>query len=231
MNKEILRDVVGWDTVTWGRAISYWQIKQLKIDVAPGREIKVLDIGSLGGGLSLMFALMGCQVRCTDLKNPKETAAPLHQRYGVANRITYQVLDALELNEEESCDIICFKSVLGGVGHDDNYEAQRKMMENIYRALKPGGYLLFAENTTASPLHRFLRKCFIPWSSYWRYVTLQEINELCGPFSEVRHKSFGFLGTMGRNEGQRIFLGSIDQLLDRFMPAVAKYCVSVVARK
>lgn len=231
MDRMLLRNIVTWDTVTWGRAISYWQTEQLDLGGTDEREIKVLDIGSLGGGLSLMFALMGFQVRCTDLKDPQKTAAPLHQRYGVEDRITYQVLDALELNEEESYDIICFKSVLGGVGHDDNYEAQRKMIENIYRALKPGGYLLFAENTTASPLHRFLRKRFISWSSYWRYVTLKEVDELCSPFSEVRHKSFGFWGTMGRNEGQRIFLGSIDQLLDRFIPATAKYCVSVVARK
>lgn len=178
-----------------------------------------------------MFALMGCQVCCTDLQDPIKTAGSLHQRYGVEDRITYQALDALELDEEEVFDIICFKSVLGGVGHHNNYKAQQKMMENIYRALKPGGYLFFAENTTASPLHRFLRKRFISWSGFWRYVTLEEIDELCRPFSEIRHKNFGFLGTMGRNESQRVFLGSIDQLLDRFIPAAAKYCVSVVAKK
>lgn len=231
MDKKILRDVVEWDTVTWGRAILYWKTKQLDISDVHRREIKVLDVGSRGGGLSLMFALMGYQVRCTDLENPKEIAAPLHQRYGVENRITYQALDILKLDEDESYDIICFKSVLGGVGHHNNYEAQKKMMKNIYQALKPGGYLFFAENTTASLLHRFLRMHFVSWSSYWRYVSLKEVDELCGPFSEVHHKSFGFWGTMGRNERQRIFLGSIDRLLDRFMPATVKYCVSVVARK
>lgn len=231
MDEVLLRDIVEWDTVTWGRAISYWQTEQLNLNAVHGKGICVLDIGSRGGGLSLLFALMGCQVRCTDLDNPKETAAPLHQRYNVEDRITYQALDVLKLDEEETCDIICFKSVLGGVGHHNNYDAQRKMVENIYRALRPGGYLFFAENTTASPLHRFLRKHFISWSSYWRYVSLKEVEELCCPFAEVHRKSFGFWGTMGRNERQRIFLGSVDQLLDRFIPAEAKYCVSVVARK
>lgn len=178
-----------------------------------------------------MFALIGFQVQCTDLTDPKESAGPLHQRYGVENRIVYRALDALELDEEEAYDVICFKSVLGGVGHHDNYKAQQKMIENIHRALKPGGYLLFAENTTASPLHRFLRRRFSSWASYWRYVTLDEVDELCRPFSQVWRKSFGFLGTLGRSEGQRIFLGSIDRLFDCFLPAGAKYCVSVVARK
>lgn len=231
MDQALLRDVIEWDTVTWGRAVSYWQAEQLNCTNVHGGGAYVLDIGSRGGGLSLMFALMGCQVHCTDLKNPKETAGPLHQRYGVESRITYWALDALKLNEEETYDIICFKSVLGGVGHHDNYEAQQKMMYNIYRALKPGGYLFFAENVVASPLHRFLRKHFISWSRYWRYVTLEEVDELCCPFSEVWHKNFGFLGAMGRNERQRVFLGSVDRLLDRFIPASAKYCVSVVAKK
>lgn len=196
-----------------------------------GGGANVLDVGSRNGGLSLMFAMLGCRVHCTDLTDPRGSAGALHRRYGVEERIVYQALDVLELDEVEEYDIVCFKSVLGGVGHHNNYDAQRKMIENIYCALKPGGYLLFAENTMASPLHRFLRKHCNAWGNYWRYVSLTEIDELCRPFSEVRWKSFGFLGALGRSETQREVLGSVDRWCDRFLPAGARYCVSVVARK
>lgn len=178
-----------------------------------------------------MFARLGYQVCCTDLTDPKDLAGPLHLQYGVEDQIVYQALDVLKLDAVNQYDIICFKSVLGGVGHDDHYDAQEKMMENIYRALKPGGYLMFAENTTASALHRFFRRHFVPWGKSWRYITLAETQALCKKFSEVRQKSFGFLSAFGRSGRQRTFLGSVDALLDRFLPAGMKYCVSVVAKK
>lgn len=227
MEKNLRKDVIEWDEVTWGRAVDFWNAEGLR---PPEDGGLVLDLGSRGGGLSLLFALLGWRVHCTDLENPEATAKPLHDRYGVGGRITYRALDALELDAVEAYDIICFKSVMGGVGHHDNYAAQRKMMENIHRALKPGGYLLFAENTTSSPLHRFLRKRFNAWD-YWRYVSLDEVEELCRPFSEARRRSFGFLGALGRSEGQRVLLGSADRALDRFLPEGARYCVSVAARK
>lgn len=29
MDKVLLRDVIEWDTVTWGRAVDFWQAEQL----------------------------------------------------------------------------------------------------------------------------------------------------------------------------------------------------------
>lgn len=229
MDKAMAKAVIEWDTVTWARAVDFWKAPECTPFKDNGRL--VLDVGGRGGGLSLMFALLGYRVCCTDLGNPSETAGPLHRQYGVEDLITYRTLDVLDLDEKEKYDIICFKSVMGGVGHHNHYDAQQKMIENIYRALKPGGYLYFAENTTASPLHRFLRGRFSPWAAYWRYVTPEEVHELCRPFSQVRYKSFGFLGTLGRSERQRRLLGSVDRIFDCFLPAGLKYCISVVAKK
>ena len=218
MDKVLLRDVIEWDTVTWGRAVDFWQAAH------------VLDIGSRGGGLSLMFAQMGCQVRCTDLENPKETAAPLHQRYGVEDRISYAAVNAVKLDAIEEYDIICFKSVLGGIGYGDNRPDQEKAVRNMYRALKPGGYLMFAENLTATPVHQLLRRKFNRWNT-WRYITIAEAIDFCSDFSEVRFRCFGFFGTLGRNERQRRVLGRIDEAIDWLLPDSAKYTISVVARK
>lgn len=126
--------------------------------------------------------------------------------------------------------MICFKSVLGGVGHHDNREAQQTAIHNCYRALKPGGHLVFAENLVSSRMHQALRKRFNAWT-YWRYITVAEALAFCGEFSQVDYRCFGFLGTFGRSERQRNILGRVDCCFDRFLPENQKYIISVVARK
>lgn len=139
-------------------------------------------------------------------------------------------MNAVELDAVEEYDVICFKSVLGGIGYGGNKAAQETAVRNLYRALKPGGYLVFAENLTATPVHQFLRRKFNRWNT-WRYITIKEALAFCSDFSEVRWRCFGFLGTFGRSEGQRRALGRIDTALDWLLPSGAKYIISVAARK
>lgn len=228
--KEFRRDVVEWDTVNWSRAIDFWNVDGL---LAAGAS-RVLDLGARGGGLSLLFAQRAAsndiKVVCSDLTEPSKTAGSLHQKYGVTDRISYAAVDATKISESEAYDVICFKSVLGGVGYQDNKEAQRIAIQNCYRALKPGGHLVFAENLVASPLHQALRKRFNAWT-YWRYVTVDEVQEFCRDFSKVDYRCYGFLGTFGRSVGQRDLLGRVDTCFDRLLPERAKYIISVVAEK
>ncbi len=100
------RAVVEWDTVNWSRAIDFWSI-ETRID---DRPVRILEVGARGGGLSLMFAkeplAEGSEVICSDLTAPVATAGPLHQEWGVAKQISYQAINAIELDEEEKYDII-----------------------------------------------------------------------------------------------------------------------------
>ena len=48
-------------------------------------------------------------------------------------------MNAVELDAVEEYDVICFKSVLGGIGYGGNKAAQETAVRNLYRALKPGG--------------------------------------------------------------------------------------------
>lgn len=231
--KALQKDVLEWDTVNWGRAVDFWHLES----ICKKGPLRVLDVGARRGGLSLLFGVLNqCRIAnciniiCSDLTNPSEQAKPLHQKYGLTDYISYAAVNAVTLDTVEEYDIICFKSVLGGIGYGDNKTAQETAIQNMYRALKPGGYLIFAENLTATSFHQFLRKKFNRWNT-WRYVTPEETLAFCSDFSEVCWRCFGFLGALGRNETQRRFLGYIDWLLDRFLPASAKYCISVVARK
>ncbi len=231
--KEFQQDVLEWDTVNWRRAVDFWDVAS----ICQGKSLRVLDVGARSGGLSLLFGCAGQEgiadytsIVCSDLSNPSETAGPLHQKYGLESRVSYAVVNAVELEAVEEYDVVCFKSVLGGIGYGDNKAAQEAAVRNMYRALRPGGYLVFAENLAATRVHQFLRKKFNRWNS-WRYITIAEVQAFCSDFSDVRWRCFGFLGTLGRSERQRRFLGRIDQIFDCLLPDNAKYIISVVAKK
>lgn len=140
IEKEFIRDVVEWDIKNWWRAIQFWEDRiERRLE---GK--KVLDIGGRSGGLSLYWAMKGANVICSDINNDGfEKARILHQKYGVEKKISYEVIDATEIPYKNEFDIICFKSVLGGVGYNNNYEKQKQMMKNIYMALVDGGNLFF----------------------------------------------------------------------------------------
>ena len=229
MEKLLARDVVEWDVYNWSRGIDLWK----KFDAKGCQGKKILDIGGRSGGLSLYWALQGAdKVICSDVNdNAFENAKKLHKKYHVEDQISYEIIDATNIPFENEFDIICFKSVLGGVGYNNNYENQKLMIKNIYDALKPGGKLFFVENLQGSFLHSFARKKFVKWGNRWRYVTIQEIKEMLEMFSEVKYTTIGFLGCFGRNAVLSDFLGHIDVCCEKLVGEKNRYILSCVAKK
>lgn len=227
MTEKLIQDIIQWDIKSWTKALEYWDqnIDWNKINNA-------LELGGREGGLSLWLGLKGKEVICSDLKDVKSTAEPLHIRHNVNRNITYQDIDATNIPYENHFDLIVFKSILGGIGSNNNYEIQKKVFGEIYKALKPGGKLLFAENLVASPLHQELRKRFVNWGNTWRYLSLNEITESLNAYASFSLKATGFLATFGRNERQRNFLSSIDELfINKACPDNWKYIGYGIAEK
>jgi SAM-dependent methyltransferase len=227
MTKELINDIIQWDIKSWSKALAYWD-KSINWD----KIQNALELGGREGGLSLWLALKGNNVVCSDLKDVKLTAEPLHIRHNVSNLITYRDIDATNIPYENYFDIVVFKSILGGIGSNNNYEIQKKVFKEIHKALKPGGKLLFAENLIASPLHRQLRKMFVNWGNTWRYISLQEFNDFLKDYSSFTLNATGFLATFGRNENQRNLLSGIDDLiLNKVCPNNWKYIGYGIAEK
>lgn len=222
-----LSHVLEWDVATWCAALDLW-----KPYLAGLEDRRVLDIGARNGGLSLFFALCGMQVTCSDLRGPSPEARALHERHGVSEQVRYCALDttALDLPDEEF-DIVCFKSVLGGVGYGNRYDRQKQAITEMHRVLRPGGVLLFAENLRGSFLHRCFRQLFVPWARDWRYLAVPELTDLFSGFRSVRTSCHGFAATFGRTERQRSLLHKLDLLLDPVLPDSWKYMVAGVAEK
>jgi len=227
MTDELRSDIIQWDIRSWSKALALWDSE---IDWSSVQNS--LELGGREGGLSLWIAMKGKLVVCSDLHDVKTTAEPLHLKYQVDHLITYQDIDATAIPYENHFDIIAFKSIIGGIGTNDNPARQQHVFREIYRALKPGGKLLFAENLIASPFHQGLRKKFVNWGNSWRYISVAEMRGFLTDFSKVTLKTTGVLATFGRNELQRNILSGADRLLfNRIFPERWKYISYGIAVK
>ncbi len=223
-----IKDIIEWDQMNWSHALYYWK----KNATIPLEKSFALDLGARNGGLSLWLASQGARVVCSDLTGPTNQAKELHRNYKVENKISYTEIDATSIPYKDEFDIVLFKSMLGGIGRNDKKELQLATIKEIYKSLKPGGELFFAENLRASPIHQFFRKKFIRWGSEWRYVSIQEMKEFTVLFSNFKYKTVGFLGAFGRTEWQRMVLGILDKSIFNFIvPKSWRYIIIGIARK
>ena len=120
---------------------------------------------------------------------------------------------------------------MGGISRNGQDKLKERTLNEIYKCLKPGGKLLFAENIEASLLHTFMRKNFIKWGSGWNYLKYRDINQIFGKFKNVKYETVGFFGAFGRTEKQRNMLGKLDNLLAPFIPESSRYIVMGIAEK
>ena len=220
--KEMLNDIIVWDVENWSKAIRYWE------QVLPVRDkqYQCLELGSSKGGMSLWLALNGNSVLCTDLNGPERDAYFIHEKYNCRSKIQYAAVDALDIPFKNKFDIIIFKSIIGGISSNSE-ENKAKVIEQIHKALKPGGQLLFAENLEATYMHKVLRRNF--GTKGWNYLRFNEIKPAFSAFKKVTYKTVGFFGCLGRNEWQRNMLGKIDGFLNGLIPDRFKYIVIGVA--
>lgn len=226
MNKELIKDIIQWDVKSWSKALLYWEKNMDWHQIQNG-----LELGGHQGGLSLWLALKGKNIICSDIKDVRNNAEKLHLSHGISS-ITYQDMDAANIPYENHFDVIVFKSIIGGIGRNDNHEIQQQVFHQIYKALKPGGKLLFAENLIASSFHQRLRKKYVNWGDSWRYVSMDEMKDFLKEFASFEMKTTGVLGTFGRNEKQRNFLSTLDQIFfNHISPKKWKYINYGIAQK
>jgi len=227
LDRQVVHTIIEWDVRNWSRAIPFW-LSALP-DSLEGK--RALALGERNGGLSLMLALRGANVVCSDLGGPTENARVLHSRFGVSDRVQYRSIDACAIDfQNETFDIVAFKSMLGALA---SLERQTIAIAEIARVLRPEGVLLFAENLRGSLVHRTIRRMVKGDSWYgWKYVTILELNDLCSTsFSSHELQTFGFASVFARWERARTLVHYFDRVVDPLIPENWKYICFGVARR
>jgi SAM-dependent methyltransferase len=219
-------EVIEWDIANWSSALSFWEPY-----VRTCESLECLELGSRRGGLSLWMASQGHRVICSDIVSPKATAGPGHERYGVSGLIQYEAVDAVAIPYANRFDVVLFKSILGAIGHNGRLDQQRLAVQQMYKALRPGGRLLFAENLAGSFLHTYCRERFVPWGRRWRYVSLAELKSFFAEFSSFRYTTRGFFGAFGQTESQRKLLARVDRIFEPLLSESSRYIGIGVAVK
>jgi SAM-dependent methyltransferase len=219
---------IEWDVRNWSAALTFWQ-QHSSINLA---GCEALEIGTRNGGLSLWLASQGARVVSTDIEPPTPRAVRLHEINRRSDQIRYELMDATHIPYSGQFDVVVFKSVLGAIGRVGGSSMQQHAVDEMYKALKPGGELFFAENLLASPVHQFCRRRFVRWGSGWRYVAIGEMRRYLSRFSQLQYATVGFAGAFGRSERQRNFLSFFDRMVfDRTLPESWRYIMVGVARR
>lgn len=232
MQAALLKDIIDWDVDNWSQALPFWEPVIDKQQ--PGA--KILAIGERGGGLSLWLALKGFHVICTDRKLPLPQAESLHEKYGVEDKITYRELDIVHADIQGQFDIVILKSVIGGLKGEygstasRNEDTRHQAVQNIYKLLKPGGYLLTADNMHGSWLMQWPRKLQNKNNS-WHYFTPQEIARLLNSFSSVSTRYFGVFPTRFFSPVLNRIFFFFNKLFTGWLPVGTYYIGFTKARK
>lgn len=220
------KEIIGWDVKNWSEALKYWE----KL-VSTNNKLECLEIGANKGGISLWLASKGHHVVCNDLHPVSEETLKYHSEFSLKGKIEYQSFDAAQIPFENYFDIIILKSVMGGIGRAGRNDRIEASIQAIYKALKPGGMFLFAENLQGSRLHKFFRKKFVSWSQDWNYIQKKQLEKYLECFKETEIRTTGFAGAFGFNEVSRNLLGNLDSIFFNKLPESYHYIIYGHAKK
>ena len=229
-----LKDILGWDTINWSQALHYWD---KFIPQENTSNLTALELGSgFNGGLSLWLALKKIKTTCSGYHpryvGASDKAKLIHHKYDVKDFVEYKEVDARHIPHKSQYDIICYKSMLGGIVAKGEFDTAKKVIDGIYEALKPGGILLFAENILSTSIHQIIRNRYGSGKQKWRYFTIGELIKLHGIFNSFEYQTYGFLGCFGVSEKQRSILGRIDRaIFNKILPERLNYILAGVAIK
>ena len=228
--KQQLNNYLEWDIYSWSKAIDSWD--EILNKQSNLKELKALELGGRNGGLSLFLAQKGIHTVCSDFGGPTPKANALHQQENVASIIEYADIDASNINfPDAQFDIVIFKSILGVVAANGKTENLALASNEIFRVLKPGGILLFAENMKASSMHSWARKKFVRWGNNWHYLSINEMEQFVAPYQTKKIQYFGFISAFVKIAALKKLAYFIDLLKYRFIPNSWKYIAYGWAQK
>lgn len=226
MNKKELKDIINWDVETWKEILPYWEEQLVEYEKTTS---VCIEIGARDGGITLWMALNGFKMICSDNYYDLEDAKKLHTEYKIIEGVEYKKVDLLNWQEEGRYDVIVLKSVFGALQNEISINTA---VDNIFRNLKKGGILLFAENSKGTFFHQKLRKKYTDWGNIWFYFDDELIKTLFDKFEVVEVRHNGVLTVLGNRIGFSTIFSKLDKyFFNKITPNRVKYMLFGYAKK
>ena len=233
LSKKLIDYTIVWNFGIWSRAIRYWGECLSGSDFS---NMKVLEIGAnKRSAVSLVFADKGAD--CTLGYYPLPKDSPEHflknmdlELDGTVNVIP---LNIFEMPFNEEFDIVCMKSVLGGISKLNDCDNWSKGIDAAWEAVKPGGYLALAENVRGTFMHDYMRKNYRKNSKPWNYFSPNKYINKVQSLGKYKWKTFGFLSFTDLGiKRLGTWLYAIDCILfEWFIPNNNRVVISLIVQK
>ncbi len=192
MNDKINNDIIGWDIGIWSKSLQFFD---QNIDFKKINNALELGASSQSGGYSLYLSQKGIHTICSSHLHVNKKTKLIHGKYKSSQLIKYEKVDILNIPYSNFFDLVCFKSVLGGIKR--NFEPKKILeisFKQISKCLKNDGILIFSENITSTTVHKFFRKKFTIPVYGWHYFDIEELIKICDlSFHEVQNTTNGFI--------------------------------------
>jgi len=185
-NKSNNENIFKWDTENWSKTLELWRM--MIYESFDG--LKVLELGAGDGSLSIWTSNQGGDVICSDLSINDEKINTIKSQIVNTEKIKFESIDILDIPYTNYFDIILFKSVLGSL---PSFNKQKLAFEQIHKALKNNGKLLFCENMKSTFIHQYFRSKK-PWAYYWRYPSYNELIIMSKQFRKINYDTYGLIG-------------------------------------
>ena len=138
---------------------------------------KVLDVGCGNGRMAQIFA--GKKIEYLGLDNSKELIQIAQERYASQPDYKFAVADALALElPEAGFDLILMIAVLH---HIPTRQGRQKIINDLYRALKPGGHVVIS-NWNLFKIGGRKKFRYFPYLFDWRFKASRGVRGLADAF-------------------------------------------------
>lgn len=141
---------------------------------------KVLDVGCGNGRMAQIF--VGKRVEYLGLDNSKELIRIAKERYKDKGDFQFEICDALSIEncklKIENFDLILMIAVLH---HIPTREGRQKIINDLYRALKPGGHIVIS-NWNLWKIGGRKRFRYYPYLFDWRFKSSRGVKSFSDAF-------------------------------------------------
>lgn len=222
---------LGWNFQNWQEPFLFWK-ENVGLDLNYKTEVLEIGASSISATVS-MFANYGCSCTASyyqDAKGVEEYTSMISRDFALKIATCY--LDIFNPQQTKKFDIICMKSVLGGLCRHENFVQLNLVLKNIFSLLKPGGYLYLMENCSGTSLHSKLRNYLGAGKNNWHYFKVEKLIDELQNYGRVRFQTFGFFGFADyKIEALNKIASVSDRFIERFVPQNSRVILSSVIQK